>query len=248
VVASPAAGTWTARVTGADVPVGPAQRFSLVGIDTHAPGAPSPLAVTGVTETTIGLSWTAPDEADARGVLLVRGEAAGSWTPEDGTVYAPGEVVADGVIVIDTTRGTSLTDSGLEPATHYTYRAFAFDRCGNYSSPAEASQATAGGLSAVPLPGAAPGIFALHPARPNPFNPATRLRFDVPAAGPVRLDVYDTAGRLVRSLVDETLPPGSYEETWDGTGMGGEEAASGAYIARFTSPRGVLTTRLVLIR
>lgn len=67
---------------------------------------------------------------------------------------------------------------------------------------------------------------------PNPFNPRTTIRYDLPAAGPVRLSVFDVAGRLVRTLVDESLTPGNHEAAWDGRDASGRETGSGSYLAR----------------
>ncbi|RPJ47323.1 MAG: T9SS C-terminal target domain-containing protein, partial [Candidatus Latescibacterota bacterium] len=83
---------------------------------------------------------------------------------------------------------------------------------------------------------------------PNPFNPSTRLRFDLPERAAVRLVVYDVAGRAVRVLVEETLGAGSYEETWDGRTEQGEDAASGVYWARLDAAGRTETTRLSLVR
>ncbi|NNE08813.1 MAG: multicopper oxidase domain-containing protein, partial [Gemmatimonadetes bacterium] len=57
----------------------------------------------------------------------------------------------------------------------------------------------------------------LHPNRPNPFNPKTTLFFELAESTPVRIDVYDTAGRLVRTLLDETsVESGERRVEWDG--------------------------------
>ena len=100
----------------------------------------------------------------------------------------------------------------------------------------------------MPIAGAVPSLFRLHPARPNPFNPTTRIRFDLAEDGPVRFEIYDMAGRLVRRLVDENLAAGSYEETWRGVGNRGEDVASGVYFARLTAGGKTETTRLMLVR
>ncbi len=58
---------------------------------------------------------------------------------------------------------------------------------------------------------------ALHLSNyPNPFNPRTRISYTVPAAEePVRLDIYDVAGRLVRVLVNGVQEPGVHQVEWD---------------------------------
>lgn len=72
----------------------------------------------------------------------------------------------------------------------------------------------------------------LHPNTPNPFNPMTRIAFDVPRATHARLRVYDSRGRLMRTLVDAPVHAGTTAAWWDGTGADGSRAASGLYFYR----------------
>jgi hypothetical protein len=83
---------------------------------------------------------------------------------------------------------------------------------------------------------------------PNPFNPTTGLRFDLPSAGPVRLAIYDLAGRLVRVLVEGEIPAGSHEAVWDGRDASGRSAPSGSYLARLVAGGKVEGVRLSLVR
>jgi hypothetical protein len=86
---------------------------------------------------------------------------------------------------------------------------------------------------------------------PNPFNPATTIRFLAPGAGasrPVRLAIYDVEGRLVRELVDGPFGTGEQAVRWDGrTGKGGR-AASGAYFMKLEVAGSTLTGKLVLLQ
>jgi hypothetical protein len=59
-----------------------------------------------------------------------------------------------------------------------------------------------------------PESFALHPAYPNPFNPATTLSFDLPVASVVRLDILDATGRVVERLLDRELAGGRHAVRW----------------------------------
>jgi photosystem II stability/assembly factor-like uncharacterized protein len=68
---------------------------------------------------------------------------------------------------------------------------------------------------------------ALESNYPNPFNPATEIGFRIVADGFVSLKVYDVLGKEVRTLVNEELKAGSYEKTFDATGL-----ASGVYFYR----------------
>ena len=65
---------------------------------------------------------------------------------------------------------------------------------------------------------------------PNPFNPETTIRYDVPQAGVVRLRIYDAAGQRVKILVSEHHSPGSYEVSWDGTDEQGSSVSTGMYL------------------
>jgi len=74
--------------------------------------------------------------------------------------------------------------------------------------------------------------YALHAVAPNPFNPRTTVAFELPAAGRVRLSVYDAQGRLVRTLLDEARAAGRHAAEWDGRGDDGRTLASGVYLCR----------------
>ena len=93
-----------------------------------------------------------------------------------------------------------------------------------------------------------PPSLALPAPHPNPFNPRTTIRFEVPAAGSVRLAVFDLAGRLIRTLVDADLPPGPHEAIWDGRDSAGRGMASGEYLARLEAGGRARAVRLSLVR
>jgi hypothetical protein len=95
-----------------------------------------------------------------------------------------------------------------------------------------------------------PSRFDLLQNYPNPFNPSTRIRFSIPSKNgrggeweKVVLEVYDVLGREVRTLVNEDLPPGSYEVTWDATGM-----PSGVYLYKLTAGSFTQTRKMILMR
>lgn len=98
----------------------------------------------------------------------------------------------------------------------------------------------------------APDILAtavrLLPNEPNPFNPSTTLRYELPTGGDVRLAIFDLAGRRVRSLVDECLPAGGHEARWDGLDDAGRAVSSGTYLARLETASQVRTMRMALVR
>ena len=75
----------------------------------------------------------------------------------------------------------------------------------------------------------APLRLTFAPARPNPSREEVTLEFSLPRAGPVSLRVFDTAGRLVRTLLSGTREAGRYRATWDGHSSRGEQVANGIY-------------------
>jgi hypothetical protein len=79
------------------------------------------------------------------------------------------------------------------------------------------------------------GSFTLSRNYPNPFNPGTRIEFQVPEQSQVRLSVFDILGRPVKTLVDGVFPASGgppYFALWDGTDEGGRKVASGVYFCR----------------
>jgi len=65
-----------------------------------------------------------------------------------------------------------------------------------------------------------PKVYALYPAYPNPFNPATTIRFDLPKNAEVQLIVYDILGRKVATMVNKKMPAGRYEVAWNAANCG----------------------------
>lgn len=89
----------------------------------------------------------------------------------------------------------------------------------------------------------------LLPNRPNPFNPATVITFELERAGPVRLEVFDLSGRRVRRILDSTrTPAGRYAHRWDGLDERGRAQPSGMYLYRLTSGAEVAGRRMTLVR
>ena len=85
--------------------------------------------------------------------------------------------------------------------------------------------------------------FRILPAYPNPFNPETNIRFEIPDRQFVSLRVYNLLGQVVKTLVDGVRPPGDYAVRFDASNL-----ASGIYMYRLQSGNLVETRRLVLLR
>jgi len=88
----------------------------------------------------------------------------------------------------------------------------------------------------------------LYLPAPNPTNPGTTIRFSLADGGMTELCVYDVRGMRVRTLVSETIEPGTHEAYWDGKDDTGRGVASGTYIARLSTKSATKTQKLVLIQ
>jgi hypothetical protein len=84
--------------------------------------------------------------------------------------------------------------------------------------------------------------------QPNPFRSDTRILFVLPRPESVRLDLFDVSGRLVRRLIDGTMPAGNHQTTWDGRGDNGESLPSGVYHYRLSAGSEAVERKMVLLR
>ena len=89
--------------------------------------------------------------------------------------------------------------------------------------------------------------FALGHARPNPSSRNFTIDFSLAKPTPVSIRVYDVAGRLVRTLVNETRPAGPYTAVWDGKNDDGRRVASSVYFYRMTAGLFVSERKAVLL-
>jgi hypothetical protein len=97
-----------------------------------------------------------------------------------------------------------------------------------------------------------PLVFSnrLENAYPNPFNPTTTIRYSIASAGHVSLKIYNAAGQLVRTLVDEEQAPRAegFSIPWDGANDSGQSVASGVYFYKLTAKGFNETKKMVLLK
>jgi hypothetical protein len=93
-----------------------------------------------------------------------------------------------------------------------------------------------------------PRVFALYQNAPNPFNPTTTIRFDLPRAVRVSLRVYNAKGELVAKIVDENMTQGRKAIAWTATNDRGSTVASGIYFYRLVAGEFVQTKKMVILR
>ncbi len=179
--------------------------------------------------------------------------ANGPYTGESGlsiSFSASGSTDPDGTIVAwawDFGDGGSST---LADPTH-TYAA-----AGNYTvtltvtddlsaTDTDSTSAAIVNPSAAGLPSALP-VAQIARIYPNPFNPATNIRFVVGEPGRVRVEIFSVKGALVRTLLNEDRGVGEFELRWNGVGDDGQLVPSGAYFCR-VSNGGFSDTRSLLL-
>ncbi|MEJ2722755.1 MAG: FlgD immunoglobulin-like domain containing protein, partial [bacterium] len=101
-----------------------------------------------------------------------------------------------------------------------------------------------GGYKSEPV-----AMFTLQQNVPNPFNPVTKISFEVPNGGAkVSLCIYDVSGRLIRTLIDGYESSGTKTVSWDGKNTQGQPVASGTYFYQLTAPSFSETKKMVLLK
>ena len=93
-----------------------------------------------------------------------------------------------------------------------------------------------------------PEQFNLYQNHPNPFNPATTIRYDLPEAGDVSLIIYDIMGREVSVSVDSWREAGRREVLWDGTDDAGQPVSAGVYLYQIQAGKFTQTRKILLLK
>jgi hypothetical protein len=88
-----------------------------------------------------------------------------------------------------------------------------------------------------------PSNFVLYQNYPNPFNPATTIKFALPFSSNVKLNVYNTLGQLVETLINKEMESGYHEINFDGSGL-----ASGVYLYQLQTDNKVFVKKMLLLK
>jgi hypothetical protein len=171
-------------------------------------------------------------------VVQISGDDGATWVDLETTIQSANHWRQESFLVSDY----------LAPTSRMRVRFIAVDIAPNSLVEAAVDDFEVSGESASAGAGdiAAATALRLDPPRPNPARAGTRLRFALPQAGPVSLQIFAIDGRLVRTLVRGTLPAGEREAIWDGRNNTGRAAAPGLYFCRLSAGARVLSQRLVL--
>ena len=176
------------------------------------------------------ITWEPNTEPDLGTYVIHRGSTS-DFVPDEGNlVYSECEV-----IYFD---GEWRWDSG------YWYKVAAVDVHGNVSGYVLVGPSDVTGDETPETPLAS----YLSQNYPNPFNPVTTIRFGLKSRGVVSLRIYDPAGRLVRTLVDELRDAEHYTEEWDGRNNSGRAVTSGVYFFKLDAGSFKETKKMILLR
>jgi len=195
-------------------------------IDNIPPGVPQNLVAV-YTPGGISLDWDDAAEPDFQYHRIYRSTAPGF-------IPAPENLVHE-------TASSVWTDPLPEPMNYY-YKVTTLDYAGNESEAAVIQDVSGVGDSVVPI------RTTLLAAYPNPFNPSTKLSFELASPAHARLSIFDAAGRLVTTLVNDQRGAGRHEIVWNGQNVAGQSVASGVYLYRFEAGDVVQTKRMMLLK
>jgi len=104
------------------------------------------------------------------------------------------------------------------------------------------------GVGVVKQTDATPRAYALEQNYPNPFNPETSIRFSLPKAAKVEVNVYNAVGQNIRTLVSTTLAAGSHAVVWDGLDDSGMRTASGVYFYSLKTDGFSKTMKMLMLK
>lgn len=179
--------------------------------------------------TSVVLTWVTHSENENLGYRIYRS------TSTDGSIVLLNEELVPGAGTSLETHEYSFVDRTVEAGTTYLYTL--------------ADVSTSGvevrhGPLAVSVP-ALPMVPTLQTPSPHPASGDATFAFAIPRSGPVRLAIYDVAGRQRRVLVDQTLEAGWHSRTLD-AGLRGDRLGAGVYVVRLQTEEGVATRQIVI--
>jgi hypothetical protein len=103
-------------------------------------------------------------------------------------------------------------------------------------------------LARIELDAQLPHILVLYPNYPNPFNPVTTLRYDLPEQTHVNITVYDMLGRQVKTLINHTQDAGYRSVIWNATNDYGKPVSAGIYLYQIQAGDYISTKKMVLLK
>ena len=178
-------------------------------------------------EQSIQLDWRTYEELENVGFYISRS------TTEDGEYVR----VNQNLILGNELKTYVFTDENIRAGTRYYYKLIDVDDHGFEFEHGPV-------MVNVPVP----DKFELYQNFPNPFNPDTKIRYQLPHRMEVKLVLYNMMGQQVRTLVDEVKEAGFYTAIWDGRDSAGRQTSTGVYLYRFITPDQTITKKMLKIQ
>jgi len=190
----------------------------------------------------VNIAWMAASETDHAGYNLLRSEVK-----ELSTALRINNSIIDEGTVEGTQVSYEYTDSEVYHQATYYYWLESVSLSGEteYHGPL---------MLTINANGEGPGIpeipmeTKLYSAFPNPFNPATNLRYSMKEAGDVLIQVFNVKGQLLQSFKQSHNLPGYYQLSWDGRDLNGQVVGTGVYFYRMSSGNYNATKKMVLAK
>ncbi len=215
--------------------------------DVALPVELSSFTVTGSDQGVVS-NWTTESEIENLGFLLDRRTKDTDWI-EIASYKTNDNLLGQGTTSSYT--DYEYIDKFVQPNSTYEYRLADVDYNGIVTYHATRSVTVENASFALKV-----GKFTVLPSYPNPFNPSTTIRYNIPnnviASGAkqshVYIAIYNISGKLVTTLVNKEQSAGWHAINWNGTNNLGEQVPAGIYLSKITSGSKVQTTKLMLLR
>ena len=172
-----------------------------------------------------------------------------AWDPIENFQYYKIERSTDSLFItaVESSflQDNTYTDNDLEFNTEYFYRVSAF--LGYWT---DYSTIVSVILESVNIVGDndIPIVYKVHQNHPNPFNPVTSLRYDLPEDGLVNITIYDMMGRVVSNLVSSQQNAGYKSIQWNATNNTGQPVSAGLYLYTIQAGEFRQTKKMVLLK
>ncbi len=200
----------------------------LIGNAPVAPVLISPANGSTVSNTTPLFTWQSGTGAAFNTIQISTDSAFGTMLINDSNIAASQYTIGGGV---------------LQLGGHYYWRVYSYNGLGRSPNSARWSFTVDDPTVISQNGNVIPKVYNLYQNFPNPFNPSTVIKFDIPENSNVQLVVYDLLGRTVDNLVNERLNAGQYEINWNAGNL-----ASGIYYYKLTSGNNVFVKKLILVK
>ena len=191
-----------------------------------------------VRDESMTLQWVTESELNNLGFILERRSALTDWL-QIASYLTDSSLEGQGTVSHRTTY--VYEDEGVEVDQVYDYRLADVDVHGNVEY--HSLQ-----LMGVSSSSNMPEQFLLYPNYPNPFNPVTTIRYDLPEDGNVSLVIHDVTGSVIRQLVKGRKEAGHHRLTWDGTNDQGRKVSAGIYLCSIRNINYFYARKIILVK